>query len=162
MSDANGVGGGDRNDDDPEGELLARLRALAASHDPVPAEAVAAARSAIAWRTMDAELAELTEDSSVDSGLAGVRSTDVPALLTFESANLTVEIEILQAGTSRRLLGQIVPPGPGQVDVDQGGATTTVEADEVGRFRADLGGAGPVRLRCRVDTRVVETDWFLA
>ena len=160
-TNAAGVTGGDDSDDSDD-ELLAELRALAARHDPVPPEAVAAARSAIAWRTMDAELAELTEDVAFDPRLAGVRGSGEPSLLTFESPHLTVEVEVLETATGRRLLGQLVPPSPGQVEVRHGGGTTWVDADEVGRFRADDVAAGPVSVRCFAGSRLVETDWFLA
>lgn len=142
--------------------LVADLRALAAAHDPVPPEAVAAARSALAWRTMDAELAELVADSLAGSGdLALVRSTDTPTLLTFESSELTVEVEVLLQNGRRRLLGQLVPGGQGVVEVRHKGGTVSVSADEVGLFRVDEVAAGPVSLRCTSGSRVVDTDWFL-
>ena len=156
---AAGVTGGDDADDV---ELLAELRGMTAFIDPVPPEAIAAARSAFAWRTMDAELAELTADTSVDATLAGVRSGDAPTMLTFDAPGLTVEIEVLGVAGHRRVLGQIVPPGQGDVEVRNRGGTATVQVDELGRFAADDIAPGPVSLRCRVGVRVVETDWFLA
>lgn len=152
---AGGIPAGD--DDDA---LLTELRALAGRVDPIPADAVAAARSALAWRTMDAELAELVEDA--DDALAGVRSGDQATLLTFRAGSLTVELEVLPAGRRRRLLGQLVPPAEGTVDVRHGGGTAVVVADEVGRFTADDVAPGPVSLRCSTASGVVETDWFLA
>jgi hypothetical protein len=161
MSDdmnAAGVTGGDDADD----ALLLELRTLAALHDPVPLDAVAAARSAIAYRTMDAELAELTADTSVEPRVAGVRGAAAPALLSFDAIDLTVELEVVETAGARRLLGQLVPPRPGTVQVRHRGGTSTVTADEVGRFSADHVARGPVSLRCEVEGRVVETDWFLA
>ena len=151
--------GGDDAEDD---RLLLELRALAIEDDPVPLEALAAARSAIAWRTMDAELAELTADTSVDVGLVGVRSAETPVMLTFDSAGLTVEVELLEAGGRRRLMGQLVPPGPGTVEVRHRAGVATVAVDEVGRFSVDDVVAGPVSLRCSSGAGVVQTDWFLA
>ena len=152
------VTGGDDAENDA---LLAELRAMTAMIDPVPPEALAAARSAIAWRTMDAELAELTADTSVDPRLAGVRSADTPTMLTFEAPDLAVEVEIVEAAGLRRLLGQLVPPGPGTVEIRGRSGTATVTVDEVGRFSAADIAPGPVSLRCHSGTRVVETDWFL-
>jgi hypothetical protein len=149
-------------EDSEDASLLAELRALAAEHDPLPPDAVAAARSAFAWRTMDAELAELMSDSSVDQQPATVRSAALPTLLSFEAAGFTVEIEVLEAGGRRRLLGQLVPPQAGVIEVRHGGAALTVPADEVGRFSASDVEAGPVSLRCQAGGRVVETDWFIA
>jgi len=148
--------------DDLENDaLLAELRALAAASDPVPPEAVAAARSAIVWRSMDAELAELTADTSTEPQLAGVRSVDTPAMLTFEAPELTIEIEVIQEGDGRRLLGQLVPPGAGEIQVRHKAGPFAVIADEMGRFSATGLVAGPVSLLCRRASAVVETDWFL-
>ena len=45
--------------------LLAELAGILARVDPVPGEVTLAARSALAWRSMDAELAELLHDSAL-------------------------------------------------------------------------------------------------
>lgn len=148
-------------DDAAASALLADLRRVAAAVDPVPAAAVAAARSAIAWRTMDAELAELTADTSVEQ-LAGVRGVASPAMLTFEAPGVTIEVEVTEEGRSLRLLGQLVPPGAGEVEIRHGGGRMSVTADDVGRFAASGIAGGPVSIRCRVGSQVVETDWFLA
>lgn len=158
--DAGGVTGGDGLLDD---ERMAELRALAARHDPVPAEVVAAARSAIAWLALDNDLAELTADSSVEPALAGARGADTPTLLTFIGPGLTVEVEVLaQAGNRRLLLGQIVPPAPGTIEARHRDGTVSVVIDKAGRFALDDVAAGPVSLRCCVHDRVVETAWVLA
>ena len=153
----------DMGEDDADTALLRELRALAAEADPMPPDVMAAARSAIAWRTMDAELAELTADSSVESReLAGVRGVATPTMLTFEASGLTVEIELNEQADRRwRVLGQLVPPSPGTVEVRHPGGTQSVTADEVGRFAAGDLPAGPLSLRCVAGAHVVETDWFL-
>lgn len=157
-TDAGPTAGDDAADD----QLLREIRMMTVLLDPVPPEAVAAARSAIAWRTMDSELAELTADTSVEPQLAGVRSVAAPTLLTFDAQDLTVEVEVLEDPRGRRLLGQIVPPGPGEVEVRHAGGLFAVTADQMGRFAASGVSSGPVSLRCQVGARVVETDWFLA
>lgn len=156
--DAAGFAGGD----DSDNEVLLELRALAADLDPVPPDAIAAARSAIAWRSIDAELARLSHDMSSDLSHSEIRSNDAAALLTFEAPMVTVEIEVVDTGADRRLLGQLIPPRRGEVEVRHQGGATHVAADEVGRFRVDDVAAGPVRLRCVIRDKVVETDWFLA
>ena len=156
-NDAARVTGGDDGDENPDDELVAEVRALMSRYDPVPPEALAAAHSAIAWRTIDAELAEL----SAEAELVGVRGVSSPELLSFESRGLTVELEVLAVDGGRRLLGQLVPPGPGLVQVRHEGGSVSVPADEVGRFRADDLAPGPVSLRCSAGPHVVETDWFL-
>ncbi len=136
--------------------------------DPVPVEMVAAARATFIWHTIDAELAQLTCDSVLDTDrMAGVRggSTAVgPQLLTFSAEGLTVEIEATTGPGGLRLLGQLVPPQPGQVEVCHPGGTTTVDVDALGRFAADGLAPGPVSLRCRPAQGgpAVGTDWFLA
>lgn len=91
-----------------------------------------------------------------------MRDRHTPTLLTFASAGLTVELEVVEDAGRRRLFGQVVPAGPGTVEVQQGPGSVTVEVDAVGRFAADDVLPGPVRLRCRSAGRVVETDWFVA
>lgn len=145
-----------------EERLLAELRAAGAL-DPVPADAVAAARSAFLWRTIDAELAELTYDSLFEEKeLTGVRGAAEARSLTFATEDLTVELEASTVGAGRRLLGQLVPPQPGEVEVRHAGGTVTVTADELGRFSADVP-PGPVSLRCRGSRAGanVTTDWVV-
>ena len=149
---------------DRDQELLAELRGVAARMDPVPDELIAAARSAFAWRTMDAELARLVEDASPeDSRLVGVRSGATATLLSFEAPDLAVEVEVLVTGGRRRLLGQLIPGQPGRVEVRHRAGRTEVTADEVGRFAADDLPPGPMSLRSEATGgRRIETDWFLA
>lgn len=161
MTDESRPGGGE----DWEEEMLSAL-AEAGRLEAVPVEAAAAAKSGFAWRTLDAELAALTYDSDVaEDAMAGMRSTGttVPRALTFEASGLTVELEVVEADGGRRLLGQLVPPQPGTVEVRQFTATTTVEADEVGRFTVSGIRSGPVSLRCESQGggAAVVTDWFV-
>ena len=161
MNDDVGLGGGPGEHDEDE-TLLAELREATGQADPLPAESVAAARAAFAWRTLDAELARLAYDSLLDDELlSGVRGVGTPRLLTFEAAHLTVEVEAVAEGSERRLLGQLVPPQPGRVQLRHRGGLETVEADGMGRFA--FGGVlpGPVSLRCDPAAGTVCTDWFL-
>lgn len=139
--------------DSEEEELLEKLRDAGAL-DPVPVEALAAAMSSFAWRTMDAELAELSYDSAVeDERMAGVRGGAGGArMLTFESGPICVEVEAHEEGGLRRLIGQVVPVAEGEVDVRHAGGTATVAVDTVGRFVVDGVAAGTVRLRWRPAT----------
>src|SRR5262245_45371457 len=56
----------DRTTGPTDEELLTALREVAGRADPAPDEVILAARSAIAYRRMDAELAELLYDSAVE------------------------------------------------------------------------------------------------
>jgi hypothetical protein len=151
---------------DAADEQLVTMLRDAGRLDPVPAEAIAAARSSLAWRTMDAELAELAYDSLLDDPvLAGLRGADTsPRMVTFESPALTVEVEAATTGTRRRLIGQLVPPQPARLEVRHAAGVATVDADELGRFAADDLPPGPVSLHVHGEGAgavAVTTDWIV-
>jgi hypothetical protein len=143
--------------------LLAELGGLFARVDPVPAEVTLAARSALAWRRMDAELAELLHDSALETEpLAGVRGAGGGLrTLTFETPDgLSIEIEITGEHSKRSLMGQIVPPGPATVLMRFPGGDLPTRADDLGRFHASDLRPGPISLRCEMtDGRAIETGW---
>lgn len=134
-----------------ERELLAQVSEMFDETDPVPEFVLEAARATFGWRTIDAELAELTSDSLLEG--AAVRAARIPRLLTFtaDAATLVVEVaEHLRGGPiGRRLLGQILSPRPAEVEVRHSGGTMSVTADEFGRFRAEAVPPGPISLACR-------------
>jgi hypothetical protein len=147
-----------------EEQLLGELRALARVADPVPPGVTFAAVGSLAWRRVDAELAELTFDSLLeDAALAGVRSASTVRLVTFEAGEVVVEVEITDAGDRRRLIGQLVPPQVARVEIRTQDSNHEVDADELGRFAADGLPSGPASLRCRLSTsgQVVETGWVV-
>ncbi len=143
--------------------LLAELAGIFARVDPVPDEVTLAARSALAWRSMDAELAELLHDSALEAQpLAGVRSTGGGwRALTFETPDgIAIEVEVAVERSKRSLIGQLVPPGLAKVVVRFPGAEFPVHTDELGRFQATGLRPGPVSLRCELaDGRAIETGW---
>jgi hypothetical protein len=150
----------DRKQD--EGELLlVELQRLMNRLDPVPEAVDEAARVALTWRTIDAELAELTRDSLLEDAPAGVRGAEGARMLSFESQRLSVELEVGDLGQQgRRLVGQLVPPGPATIVVDHAGGRVDAEADELGRFVVDRLRPGPARVRCRMaDGAEIETEW---
>ena len=63
-------------------QLLGELRELGRAADPVPPAVLFAAIGSLAWRRIDADLAELTSDSLLDDALAGLRSGDVASTLS--------------------------------------------------------------------------------
>lgn len=154
-----------RSDEDDDTPLVAELGRLFATVDPVPESVQIAARVAIEWRTLDAELAALVHDSTVDEPALALRGGAGPRALTFEAPDLTIEIETEPehggAGDTLRLVGQIVPPQTAQIAVCNGEDLLATSADERGRFSAPGLSAGALRLRCRLyDERLVETDWL--
>jgi hypothetical protein len=146
----------DTRDDDA---LLRELHVLFEDIDPVPPEVTAAAVASLTWRTIDAELAELVDDSVLSSS-PGIRSSGGPRLVTFEAPELSVVVEVAEIGSVRHLLGQLVPPQAGEVDIRHPSGSTTVQADELGRFTVEGVPGGPVSLVCRLGSgRDVATSW---
>jgi hypothetical protein len=147
-------------------DLLGHLRRVIAELDPIPEKALLAARAALDWRTLDAELAELIADSAIDEAALLVRGSGHVRLLAFEAPELTIEIEAEQAADGvLRLTGQLVPPQPAEVAVLHGDALVATRADQRGRFSAQGVAPGQVSLRCRLDggpgaARLVETEWM--
>jgi hypothetical protein len=141
-------------------ELLELVgRALHAA-DPVPDSVVAGARAAWTWRTIDEELAELVFDSAAE--LTGVRSEETARQLTFRSPGLEIEVMVVD-DTSRRLVGQLVPPGSFTIQLIAGDAQQETTTDRLGRFSFNAVAPGPVRLAL-VDPdghHVVTTEWTL-
>src|SRR4051812_15241187 len=135
-------------DDDAGTE--AELRALFAAVDPVPPRLDDAARAALTWRTVDAELAELMRDSAdaAEEREHLLRGGSAPRQLSFESPRLGIELEVVATGErSRRLDGQLLPPASATVTLERPGEDgLSVQADELGRFSLDGLRAGVVRL----------------
>lgn len=146
-------------DDD---SLIRELAGVFDRVDPVPADVTLAARSAIAWRRMDAELAQLLEDAADERELAGTRGDGSGwRALTFEAATITIEVEVAVAGRGRTVLGQIVPAAAAQIVLRQVGvdAPRVAATDDLGRFRFDEVAPGPISLRVEHPDGNVETGW---
>ena len=141
-------------DDD---RLLEELRAaLRQAGTPTPTMAAAAA-AAYSWRTIDAELAVLSEDSAA-AVPAPVRGAPVgPRTLEFQGAHLSVEIEEAETG----LVGQLVPPTPGQITLlGPGGELGQASADELGCFTLDAPAGDLVRVHCETPSGALVAEWF--
>jgi hypothetical protein len=151
----------DAPDDDTR--LVNQLADVLRRVDPIPAEVTLAARSALAWRRMDAELAELLHDSAIEAAAgAAMRSTARLRALTFEApSGLTIEVEIALQDDRCLLSGQLVPPTAARLVVRHPGGAETVESDSLGRFRVEGVHPGPVSLRCEPSDGVaIETGWI--
>ncbi len=135
------VDGLDMSDD----QLLAELRTAIEQNDPPPERLSTIAKAALTWRTIDAELAELAFDSTRD--LAGVRDQTLQRQITFETADLEIEIMVVDTA-SRRLVGQLVPAVEAMVVLIAGDdgepERFTTTADHLGRFGFDDVPTGPV------------------
>lgn len=139
-------------------ELLVMLRgALTGQDEPVPPSVVEAGYAAFSWRTIDAELAALTYDSSREpAATAGARSHQAPLrAMTFATSTVTVELEVAPS----RLLGQVIPPGPHELLVRlRDDSTRVVPVDELGCFSVDPLPRQPFRLVLAGEVQVT-TDW---
>lgn len=143
--------------------LLAELSAAAAVHDAVPPVVLDAAKATLTWRTIEAELAALAFDSSVDESLVLVRGPESDEqLLTFETEQLAVDLQVSKRGDGRRLVGQIAPAGVAEIEVRTGsGVVVTISSDELGRVPAVDVPAGSLSLRILLagQTTPIVTDW---
>lgn len=141
--------------------LLAALGGVLRSEPPP--EVLEAAKGLFTWRTVDAELADLTYDSLLDQEPATVRAAAQPRILTFEVEGLTIDVEVDAGPDGRRLVGQLVPAQ--SVDLELVGRDVAVPtaSDALGRFVVAL----PVerqRLGLRIhlaDGRTVGSNWLM-
>jgi hypothetical protein len=128
-------------------QLLTALGEALRAREDVPARFLETARNAYAWHNIDAELAQLTYDSSRDQALASVRSeTASIRALTFTSAQFSMDLEV----TDDCLLGQIMPPLAGTLEVQaRDGAAVETPVDEAGGFSVEPIPPSPFRLHYR-------------
>jgi hypothetical protein len=140
--------------------LLTALRQAVQARRAVPPEFVTVGKNAFTWHSIDAELAQLTYDSSHD--LEPTRSARSEAAsiraLTFTSAHMTIELEVSQDS----VVGQIVPAQPGTIKVQRRDSPeATVTADEIGCFLIRPIPSGPFRLHCRTEAGLdAFTGWI--
>jgi len=102
------------------------------------------------------ELARLSFDSSVEPSPALRGDPGQARVLIFTTTPLSLELEVM----ADRLVGQIVPPGPGEIVMETpDGTCLRIEADDIGFF--DVAGLPPgrIRLRCDTPTGRLVTDW---
>lgn len=144
-------------------DLLAELRVAGLVVDPVPERVMFAAKASLSWRTIDAELAELTYDSALDDErLSLVRGAATARMLTFSAGDLTVDVEVEGTDRERRLVGELAPAQRATIVVRHAQGTTEVETDEDGRFRTGVVPAGPISLSLRLASggSTVQTEWI--
>lgn len=144
--------GGQADEPSPaDAALLDELRRVASDVDPVPDDAVLAARSALAYLRLDAALADLVHDSQDDHDLSvvGFRSAGTTARqVAFRSGSREIELEVIEADDRRRLVGQCIPAATVQVTARlAGGQRRTTASDDLGRFSIEVP-VGLVSLRC--------------
>ncbi|GAA3547424.1 hypothetical protein [Kribbella ginsengisoli] len=153
---------------DDDDELMAQLSRLAGELDAVPEHVMAAARAAILTRDLDSELAELVADSSATEAelefeLVRGGAVDLDRLLSFDSGELQVELEVVRDGDELTLIGQVIGTAPVDCSLEYGDSRrVALPTDELGRFLVDGLSGGPLRVRCRSATGAsVTTAWVM-
>lgn len=128
--------------------LFAALKEALREAEAVPPRFVEVGKAAFAWHNVDAELADLTYDSSATLAepVGAMRARDASLrALTYATADLTIEIEI----TADAILGQVLPPQDGTVSTYlAAGPVAECDVDEMGFFAIRPVPAAAFRLRC--------------
>ena len=150
----------DTVDEAADTALLALLGDALNVSDPVPEHVLAAARGAVAWRTIDQDLADLVFDSSAE--LTGVRDKNAARQLTFRSDGVEIELMLVDS-EQRRLVGQLVPAMATTVRLEGTASQVEQSTDRFGRFSFDGVQTGPVRITVpgADGGRAIATDWML-
>ncbi len=114
--------------------------------------------------THDARPGELVPDPLSPVEASAVRGSPEWRQLSFRASGLTIELEITGGGDYRRLMGQLIPRQAAVVEIRHAEGMTTVEADVLGRFSAEIVPLGQLSLRCRLGTETdqspVVTGWI--
>jgi len=143
-------------------EFERRLRAITSEADPVPGVVLESAMAALSLRSLDAELAELVADSSVDDAAVVTRAlvSDV-RMLSFACGDVTVEVDVETDRSSRSLrLHGIAVGAVGDVAVIRAHGRGVVPLADDGRFDAGELDPGPLRMELTTpDGRRVTTAW---
>jgi hypothetical protein len=140
-------------------ELLAALGEAIRAREAVPEWFVETGKNAYAWHNIDAELARLTYDSDSDRDAVAVVRSEAASIraLTFTSVQLSIELEVAESS----LVGQIIPPRAGTLEVHTKAGVTSLPVDEIGCFAVTPIPNSPFRLRCRTqDGTDVLTGWI--
>jgi hypothetical protein len=119
--------------------------------DPAWLEIVAPCYARPGW-----EPAPLTFDSWMEQVHVMRAESGHARVLIFTATALSLELELM----ADRVVGQIVPPGPGEVVVETpDGGSFRIEADDMGFFDFEGMPRGQVRLRCETAAGRLVTDW---
>lgn len=141
-------------------EVLAALQQALRAQRAVPPEFIEAGKNAFAWHNIDAELAQLTYDSTLDSSLELSLRAEAASIraLTFTSAHLTIELEVGQDS----LLGQIIPAQSATIRIQpREDAEKVLATDEIGCFSVQPIPPGQFRIHCHTAAGVgALTGWI--
>jgi hypothetical protein len=134
------------------------LKAAVTENERGTEQMIDAAKAAFSWRTVDAELAALSFDSSTDA-LEAVRGAEQggPRLLVFEGRSLRVDVEV----GDEVVIGQVEPAQSCRVTiVSPDGDSEDADTDDEGFFSLNLPRSGPIRLKWESEASVLMTQWL--
>jgi hypothetical protein len=141
-------------------EVLAALEQALRAQRAVPPEFIEAGKNAFAWRNIDAELAQLTYDSTLDSARELSLRAEGASIraLTFTSAHLSIELEVAQDS----LLGQIIPAQPATIKIQpREDVERALVTDEIGCFSIHPIPVGQFRMHCHAASGIdALTGWI--
>jgi hypothetical protein len=143
-----------------EAELLASLRSYAQSIDDPPAMYTELAKASFSMRDLDAELVELTSDStwSLSVMATGIRSTLVPRLVAFDLGDgLSLELEFLRD----RVAGEVSDGDIRSVSWHSAQRSGEAAVVEGSYFEIADSPGGPFYLELDLGHRRIATDWLL-
>ncbi|MDF2729611.1 MAG: hypothetical protein K0T01_1397 [Acidimicrobiia bacterium] len=141
-----------------EVRLLSLLRRGLDQTDSSPADVIEFAKAALSWRTIDADLAQLSYDSIDDS--TSVRGVATSRMLAFESGELTIDLE--HEPLSGHLMGKLDPAGQMTIELHVLDTVLVTESDEFGRFSFEGIQSGPFAVVIRLEgAEVVKTQWVI-
>ena len=143
-----------------EESLLSLLRRGLDASDQAPADVTDFAKAALSWRSIDAELAQLSYDSSEESATTGVRGLVAERILAFESEEWMIDLEFNPF--DGHLMGQIEPAGEMTIELHVIGRVLITQSDDQGRFGFEGIYNGPVAIVTRIGgEQVVKTEWIV-
>ncbi len=122
------------------------------NHDQPPVEALELAYASFGWRTLEADLAQLIDDSQVE--VIGFHHGAYSRLLTYESALGRIEV-----GVDDDTFEVVTTPAAQRIVAHRPMASTTIDLDQTGRARSS-GVGGPVRFEIEWETGSVVTPWM--
>lgn len=138
------------------------LAAVIQTADPIPFDVLQSLRASLGRRSSESELAELVYDSALDEPTT-VRSLSMGRQLSFQGPQISVEMEVV--AERHRVIGQLVPAVPGEVEIRHGNGSEVIDVDDLGRFVVEGIPKGPVSFRCRGSDDgkavVTITDWVV-
>src|SRR3954454_15574926 len=140
---------------------MERLRRIANDVDAPPGLVTETARAAFSTRRLDANLAELLEDSDMTSSATVRLAQPGPRLLSFAAGDVSLELQLEQV-RGRVVLRGVVTGVVDDAEIETiTGQVQRAEIDDQGWFGVEALPVQPFRVRVRaVDGPAITTGWI--